>query len=169
MATLSRIMIIGAPGSGKSTLARAVGDRLGLPVVHFDHVFWTLGWVERPKAEQEVLAQQIEAQNMWVCEGNFTRTWPSRAARADLVVWLDLPLLLRFWRVLKRVWHWRGRNRPDMADGCPERFDAEFMHYVLTSWPAFRRKAGALIAGLPPGKGVQLRSRRAVARWLAAL
>jgi adenylate kinase family enzyme len=162
-------MIIGAPGSGKSTLARAVGNRLGLPVVHFDHIFWTPDWVERPKADQETLARQIEAQKMWVCEGNFSRTWDSRAARADLVVWLDLPMVLRFWRVLKRWGQWRGRTRPDMADGCPERLDPEFLHYVLTSWPAFNRKAAALLASLPPGKGIRLRRRRAIAASVAGL
>jgi adenylate kinase family enzyme len=167
--TLSRIMIIGAPGSGKSTLARAVGDGLGLPVIHFDQIFWTSGWVERPKPEQEMMARAIEAQDMWVCEGNFSRTWATRSARADLVVWLDLPLVLRFWRVLKRIRSWQGQTRPDMADGCPERLNWEFQWYILTSWPAYNRRAATLLAGLPSGKGLRLRSRGAIAEWLAAL
>jgi adenylate kinase family enzyme len=166
---MNRLMIIGAPGSGKSTLARVVGARTGLPVIHFDHIFWQPGWVERPKAQQKELALALEQQDMWVCDGNFTTTWPSRAARADRVVWLDLPMPLRFWRVLRRWWRYRGRPRPDSAPGCPERLDREFLVYVLTTWPAFNRKAAALLATLPPGKGLRLSSRRAIADWTAAL
>jgi adenylate kinase family enzyme len=166
---MQRIMIIGAPGSGKSTLAVTLGARLGLPIVHFDQIFWTPGWVERPKAEQVVLAHEIEARAAWVCEGNFTRTWPSRAARADLVLWLDLPLALRLWRIVKRWARWRGRPRPDMAPGCPERLDPEFLWYVLTTGPSFRRKAAALMDSLPGSKGLRLSSPRAVARWCASL
>jgi adenylate kinase family enzyme len=58
-----------------------------------------------------------------------------RIVRADTVVWLDYPTRLCLGRVLKRWWHYRGRARPDMTEGCPERLDLEFLVYVL----AFRR------------------------------
>jgi len=40
---VKRIIIIGSGGAGKSTLARALGERLGLPVVHLDAQFWQAG------------------------------------------------------------------------------------------------------------------------------
>jgi adenylate kinase family enzyme len=48
---MKRILIIGCGGAGKSTLARQLGDKLGLPVVHLDKLFWHPGWVESSKEE----------------------------------------------------------------------------------------------------------------------
>ncbi|MDP2124712.1 MAG: topology modulation protein, partial [Parvibaculum sp.] len=43
---MQRILVIGCSGGGKSTLARALGEKLALPVVHLDVLFWKPGWVE---------------------------------------------------------------------------------------------------------------------------
>jgi len=48
---MERIMIIGCGGSGKSTLARQLGEKLSLPVVHLDKLFWKPGWVHISQEE----------------------------------------------------------------------------------------------------------------------
>ena len=53
-------------------------------------------------------------------------------ARADTIIFLDYPTYKCLYRVLKRIWKYRGRERPDMPTGCKERFDFEFLHYVAT-------------------------------------
>lgn len=84
-------MIVGQPGSGKSSLARALGERTGLPVVHIDKIHWQPGWIERSREEKTRLCREAEAGKRWIFEGGHSLTWPSRLARAEMLVWLDRP------------------------------------------------------------------------------
>jgi len=167
---VKRIMIVGQPGSGKSSLAHALGQRSGLPVIHIDKIHWRPGWVERSKAEKTRLCQEAEQGDRWIFEGGHSTTWRSRLARADMLIWIDRPVGLRLWRVLKRAIVGLGRTRPDMADGCPERLRSlpEFVHYIWTT----RKSGSAKIAKLTefaPGhcKVVHLSSDEEVAEFVA--
>jgi adenylate kinase family enzyme len=64
-----------------------------------------------------------------------------RALRADMLIFLDISTMRRLWRVLKRTVIHYGRSRPDMAEGCVERFDWDFL-----KWVAGYRKNGRLRA-----------------------
>ena len=167
---MQRVMIIGQPGSGKSWLAVQLGARLGLPVHHMDHIHWQSGWVERGVAEKARLCAAIEAQEAWVFEGNFTTTAANRAARADLLVWLDLPVGLRLWRVTRRKILGFGRQRPDMAPGCPERLGREvwtFYHYIWATRQSGRARIAEVVAAARPGPEiVRLRHAHEVTEFL---
>lgn len=165
-----RIMIIGAGGAGKSTLARAVGARLGLPVHHLDALHWHAGWVSTPPDAWARAVAALAAEPRWVIDGNYGGTLDVRLAACDTVVFLDLPRLVCLWGAVRRRWRYAGRARPDMAPGCPERLAPEFLWWIWR-YPRTRRP-GILrrLAALPPGtQVVVLRSRRAVAQWLASL
>jgi adenylate kinase family enzyme len=158
---MNRIMIIGQPGSGKSTLARALGEVTGLPVVHVDKIHWQSGWVERSKAEKTRLCREAEQQSHWIFEGGHSATWSSRLARADMLIVLERPIGLRLWRVIFRALKGRGRTRPDMAEGCPERLSSlpEFIRYIWTTRNSNRDKMHRLAGAAPEGcKVVHLRS-----------
>lgn len=127
---MQRIMIIGGPGSGKSTVARRLGAATGLPVVHIDPMFWAPGWVQRSVDETYAMIEQAVRGPAWIFEGNNTPTLAMRAERADLILFLDLPRRLRMWRLVKRTLRYLGRTRPDMAPGCPERFDIAFFRFA---------------------------------------
>ncbi|MBK5437402.1 AAA family ATPase [Pseudomonas sp. TH32] len=130
---MQRIVILGNAGSGKSTLARTLGERLGLPVVHLDRLFWSPGWVE-PDAEQfRTRVREAVATDTWVCEGNYARrTFDLRLPRADLIIWLDTPRLTCFTRVILRSA--LKRPRPDMAAGCTDRIDRAFLTFLKFVW-----------------------------------
>lgn len=160
-------MIVGGPGSGKSTLARQLGSVTGLPVFHMDMIHHLPGWVARPLAEKVILAHAVEAEERWIFEGGLSATYENRASRADTIVWLDLSLILRFWRVFKRRWQYRGgQTRPDLPENCPEKIDWEFFWWIISSQRAQRQKIVDAIVTAPHAKVVHLRSPGEVAAFL---
>lgn len=169
---MQRIVILGNAGSGKSTLARALGQRLGLPVVHLDRLFWEPGWVE-PDAEQfRERMRAALATDAWVSEGNYARrTFDLRLPRADLVIWLDTPR----WTCLRRVIvrSLLNRPRPDLAEGCREKLDREFLTFLKFVWQ-FDRGYRPGIEGVrlkvgPQVPVVHLRGNRQVAEFVEHL
>lgn len=131
---MKRVMIVGGPGSGKSTLARSLSDVTGLPVFHMDHLHWKAGWVERARVEKVPMALEIEARPSWIFEGGLSATYDNRLARADTLVWLDLPVRLRLWRVMMRTFKHRGQSRPDLPEGCPEGMSFHTLAFFYYIW-----------------------------------
>lgn len=169
---MQRIVIVGNAGSGKSTLARTLGQRLGLSVVHLDALFWQPGWVE-PDAEQfRQRVREAVAEKAWVSEGNYARrTFDLRLPRADLVIWLDTPRRTCLRRVLIRSL--LNRPRPDMAPGCTEKLDREFLTFLKFVWQfdrGYRPGIEAVrLAVNPQVPTVHLRSAREGAAFLERL
>lgn len=130
-----RIMIIGCGGAGKSTLARRIGDMLELPVIHLDAEQWRAGWVETPKDEWNNKVTEMAAGERWILDGNYSGTIPIRLAKADTVLLLDYSWWVCLWRVLKRRVQYRGRTRPDLAPGCPERLNLAFIKWICIDFP----------------------------------
>lgn len=131
---MKRIMIVGCPGSGKSTMARWVGEKTGLPVQHMDHIHWMPDWIERPRADRLEMIRLVEESDRWIIEGGISERYAERLARADLLVWLDLPVSVRLWRVIQRSWRYRGQSRPDLPEGCPEKLDRETLNFLIWIW-----------------------------------
>ena len=127
---ISRIAVVGCCGSGKSTLAKELANALDYPLFHIDQMFWLPGWIQRPADEFRARHNAAIENDRWVMDGNNTGTMPARFARADMIIFFDYPLWLCLFRIFKRIVTHHGKTRPDMADGCPERFDFDFLKYV---------------------------------------
>jgi adenylate kinase family enzyme len=166
---MRRIVVLGCSGSGKTTLAVQIGQRLGLPVVSLDALYWLPGW--RVPDTESFLSRVAEAltEDAWVSEGNYRETFPLRLPRADAVIILQCPRRLRLWRVLRRSIFERGK-RVDLPAGCPERTDWPLLKFIWrfdrATWPridAARIEHGATVPTY------WLRSRRQISDFLGAL
>ena len=128
--SMKRILVIGSSGSGKSTFARNLGEILNVEVVHLDAYYWHAGWIETPKEQWPGVVEKLLERDEWIIDGNYSGTLEMRIAACDTIIFLDLPRLICLTRVLKRVLVYRNQSRPDMAEGCPKRFDWEFLKWV---------------------------------------
>lgn len=125
--------MIGCSGGGKSTLAQALSDKLDLPYISMDRqFFWLPGWRMRSQDEMRRLVGDAVAGERWIIDGSGKNSLDLRLPRADLVIWLQMARWLCLSRVVARRIRYAGRSRPDMADGCPERLDPEFLRYIWT-------------------------------------
>ena len=164
-----KIAILGYSGSGKSTLARELGELYGVPVLHLDTVQFLPDWQVREQEEQLAIVQRFMDENeSWVIDGNYGNLLqPRRLEEADEVVFLLFNRVSSLRRVVRRYRRYRGKSRPDRAEGCSEKLDAEFLWWVLWRGRVKKKRDGferkRMLCG---AKGVVLKNQRQIDRWL---
>ena len=165
---MRRVLIVGNSGGGKSTLARVLGEALGPPVIHLDVLYWQPAWTPTDEATFRGKVAAALAAPRWICDGNFGGSWDLRMPRADTIVWLDMPRLVCLARAIWRAATYRDGARPDMPEGCREKFDLDFYRFI---WSYDRKVKPRLQAALTThgahARLIRLRSDREVAAFLA--
>lgn len=160
-------------GAGKSTFARKLGEQLDLEVHHLDAYYWKSGWVERDKEDFEKIQRKLVAGESWIIEGNYGGTMGIRLAQADTFIYIELPLVVCLYRVLKRWIEGRGKTRPDMAEGCPEKMDGEFLKFIITTYAsrkgAMHKRAAEFEASAPNRKSIILQSQKQIDHYFSRL
>ena len=117
-----RNLIIGNSGSGKSHLAKALAEKLSLPVVDLDDIFWLDGSyaAKRPADRVWAAIDHIRQRDAWIAEGVYGQMVERLMARAELLIWLALP-----WDDCARNRLERERVRhPSPSPGDEKRFEA---------------------------------------------
>ncbi|PEZ81930.1 topology modulation protein [Bacillus sp. AFS017274] len=136
---MERIMVIGvSAGVGKSTFARRLGDNLDIEVHHLDTFYWRPGWVEAPLEDFISAQKEVLSHDKWIMEGNYSNSFNLRSELADTIIYLELPLRVCLYRVIKRWLSYLGKTRPDMGEGCNEKLDWQFVKFIMTTY--FPRK-----------------------------
>jgi len=110
---MRRVVVIGTTGSGKSTLANRLAKANGLRVVELDALFWGRDWQPAPL---DLFRYRVECEigeGDWVVVGNYSQVRDLVWRPADTLIWLDLPLPLVMWRLVRRT-AWRAATREEL-------------------------------------------------------
>ena len=116
---MRRISVVGNSGSGKTTLAKAIAEALGIPRLELDSIFHQPEWQELPLAEFRAAVAEFVAGDGWVVDGNYSRVSDLIWARADTVLWIDLPRRTVMRQLLRRTL-WRTVTRAELWNGNTE-------------------------------------------------
>lgn len=164
-----KIAVIGYSGSGKSTLAATLGKQLSIPVLHLDAINFEAGWVERNREEAKARVADFLHHESWIIDGNYGELYfNERLTDADRIILFQFSRVRCLIRVLRRYQMYKGQTRPDLAENCPEKIDAEFLFWVLFKGRSRRRRNHfKQIAQQYADKAVVLKSPRAVKQFLS--
>ncbi len=97
-----RIWIVGPTGSGKSTLAERIGGVVGVEPTHLDDIYHQPGWTTLGPEEFNRRVDEITARPRWIIDGNYGALRRLHMHKADLLIWIDLPLRTTLPRLLRR-------------------------------------------------------------------
>lgn len=127
-----KIVIIGYSGSGKSTLAKTLGAHYNITVLHLDSVNFLSGWKVRDEKESnEIVKKFMEENESWIIDGNYHKIARERFELADEIIFLNYNRFFCLNSVIKRYKENIGKTRSDMAIGCDEKLDFEFLYWVF--------------------------------------
>jgi len=164
-----RILVAGTAGAGKTTLAARIAVALAVPHVEIDALFHGPGWAPRPTFADDV--HRFTGDPAWATEWQYGAVRDHLAARADLLVWLDLPRWLVTVRVVRRTLVrrlrrqelWNGNLEPPLRSFLTD--DEHIVRWAWRTHPGTARDVARVLARQPDLTVVRLRDRGAVARW----
>lgn len=175
---MNRISIVGNSGSGKSTIARALGARLGVPVLELDSLFHQGNWTPLPTNDfQRRVGEFMSTHPRFIVDGNYPAVLPGVWAAADTVIWLSpsraenmraiLGRTLR--RALTREVLWNGNREPLSTLWCLDDPEGSVIAWAWTRYGVYQERYAAAMQDPANAhlRFVRLDSRRAASEWLA--
>jgi adenylate kinase family enzyme len=165
-------VIASASACRKTTFGRTLAARIGVAFVELDALNHGPDWTEATAEELRAKVTPIVATDSWVIDGAYRgKLGDLVLARADAVIWLDLPMRVWFPRLLRRTLA-RVVRREVLWAGNRETFRNVFFSrnsLLLFTLRHYRRRRRLYPVELARFNLVRLRSPREVERFLSTL
>lgn len=127
-----KIAIIVYSGSGKSTLAKKLSEIYNCPLLYLDTIQFEANWKIRDIDEGRLIVGEFLKNDSWIIDGNYREfLQEKRLQDADKIIFMNFPRRICFPQAFKRYLHYKNKTRESMADGCNEKFDLEFIKWLL--------------------------------------
>ena len=127
-----KIAIIGYSVSGKSTLAKKLSEIYNCPLLYLDTIQFEANWKIRDIDEGRLMVGEFLKNDSWIIDGNYREfLQEKRLQDADKIIFMNFPRRICFPQAFKRYLHYKNKTRESMADGCNEKFDLEFIKWLL--------------------------------------
>jgi len=157
-------------GNGKTTFGRELARRLDVPFVELDALVHGPNWVETPDEELRQLLEPTLAGDGWVIDGGYRRKIGNLVwERADVIVWIDLPIRVWMPRLVRRTVR-RLRGQEELWNGNRETIRGVFFEWDALLPYAFRTHFGSrreYMVELADFPHVRLRSQAEVDAFVA--
>ena len=134
---MTRLVVIGPSGSGKTRLAARLAELLHARHVEIDALWHGPNWESCGPEELHRRVSAATAGDDWICDGTYHSIIGDLVLeRAETVAWLDLPVPLVMWRLVRRSWV-RKRDKVELWHGNLEDEWLNQIRWLI--WPAFKR------------------------------
>ena len=170
-----RIVVIGTTSSGKSTLAENLSKSLDIPYIELDALFWEPNWKQASVFDFWERVETAIQPDAWVVAGNYSRVRDLIWKRAELILWLDYPFHIVFWRLLTRT-ICRAVTQEELWNGNREKFwwhlklwsEESLFHWLFKTYWRRKREIPMLLSQPENShlKLIHFKHPREAERWL---
>lgn len=97
-----KIWVVGGPGAGKTTISKALSNRFSYAHLELDSFVWEENW---KRSDDNIIQDRVQAalyKDSWVADGHYDPVTDMILESCDSIIFLDVDITTRFWRVLSR-------------------------------------------------------------------
>lgn len=131
MTKINKILITGNAGSSKTTLSKELSKRLDIHNFGLDKIVWKQRWEKATKEERTRKVVDLVNCDAWIIDGVDFQAM----GVAELVVFLDFPRSISYWRIIKRNLFHLFSSRPELPPNCPEILIFPYLIKLIWEFP----------------------------------
>lgn len=162
---MKRILVIGCPGAGKTYFAKRLGEKINLPIIHMDNLYWRK---DKTSLNDEELKEKLLPylkEETWIIDGNYHQNLALRLDYATDVYFLKMPRDECIEGILERI----DQPRDDIPWIETKKDAAELIAWTLDYEERTKKDEDALLKKYPHLRVYTFYSRQEVNAYLDKL